>query len=152
MTIGTTHGLSIGDHTAGGVRNITFEDITCTGSDKGINFRNERGMNGLVEDITYKNIRFYNVSEPIRFSFNYIENLPPANQTATPMVRNVKIDNIFSDGAEFGWILDGLPESIIYNVAFSNIHFINTKKLFETCNYFIGSCYNVTPACPPCLT
>jgi polygalacturonase len=134
-----------------GVRNVTFQDITVNGSDNGIRIKSQRGRGGIVQDITYSNIQLYNVKNAIYLTLNYNKNVDPTNATATPIFNNIVIKDVVSNHATNGWILDGLPESYIRNASFSNINFVNTKKLVETCDYIYGSCASVLPSCPPCL-
>uniref|UniRef100_A0A914WRR4 Glycoside hydrolase family 28 n=1 Tax=Plectus sambesii TaxID=2011161 RepID=A0A914WRR4_9BILA len=46
MSIGTSHGLSIGSEMSGGVRNITFKDIFVNGSAAGPRIKSQRGRGG----------------------------------------------------------------------------------------------------------
>lgn len=46
MTIGTSHGLSIGSEMSAGVRNVTFQNITMNGSGAGPRIKSQRGRGG----------------------------------------------------------------------------------------------------------
>ncbi len=161
MTIGSSRGISVGSEMSAGVRNVTFRDITVLGGqpqgihERGINIKTQRGRGGIVEDITYTNITIHNAEEAIRITCYYSGSHEgnATNATATPQLRNININNIVSNGATNGWTLDGLPESYIRNVSFSNIQLVNTKNLFKECEYISGTCLHSTvlPMCPPCL-
>jgi polygalacturonase len=47
MTIGTSHGLSVGSWSSGDVRNVTFQYITMNGSDSGTRIKSQRGGGGI---------------------------------------------------------------------------------------------------------
>jgi polygalacturonase len=145
MTIGVSHGITVGNPTAAGVSNVLFEDIEMTGSLFG-------GEGGVVQNITYSNIRLKNVRFAIMLSQNYYEKAP-ADVSATPVLKNVVINGLVSDGAVYGYWLDGLPENLIYGLSLSNIHLSNTANLILKCNYIVGVCDSgsVSPSCPSCL-
>ena len=90
ITVGTTHGLSIGSEMSGGVNNVTFQDIVVTGApftplcsraallsrtspphlvitlagaSTGIHIKSQRGRGGVVEDILYRNISIIQVRQ-----------------------------------------------------------------------------------------
>jgi polygalacturonase len=163
MTIGSSEGLSIGSEMSAGVRNVTFQDITVHAGPKntsfmarnqrGVNIKSQRGRGGIVEDITYSNIMLHGVVYAIDITLNYTYPHDPTNATATPQFRNIKIDNLVSYGATYGWRIDGLPESYISNVSLSNINLVGTTTLFRKCDFIRGSCSNLTvfPFCPPCM-
>lgn len=80
-------------------------------------------------------------------------NNPPTNDTATPKIRNININNFYAEGVNRAWYLYGLPESVINNTVFYNITMKNANSLIRGCNYTYGSCDNATvfPYCPPCI-
>uniref|UniRef100_A0A914X7P5 Glycoside hydrolase family 28 protein n=1 Tax=Plectus sambesii TaxID=2011161 RepID=A0A914X7P5_9BILA len=61
MTIERSHGLSIGSEMSAGIRNVTFENISVNGSDAGVKIKSQRGRGAFVQNVTYTNIRLYNV-------------------------------------------------------------------------------------------
>ena len=48
LTIGTSHGLSIGSEMSGGVKNVTFLNITMNGSKAGPRIKSSRGRGGTI--------------------------------------------------------------------------------------------------------
>lgn len=55
MTIGHSHGLSVGVNTCGNILNVTFQDIVVNGTrdsrNYGIRVKGERGMGGKCFDL-----------------------------------------------------------------------------------------------------
>ena len=77
-TIGyQSHGMSIGSlgqdqATPANVSNVTFNDITCVNSVYAARFKSWEGGQGLAKNITWSNIRTYNVTFPIFVTQTYI--------------------------------------------------------------------------------
>ena len=86
----------------------------------------------------------------MNYSKKYI---PPTNDTATPKFININIVNLHAENSNYGWYLDGLPESAVNNTFLSNITLTNTKHLIQQCDYTYGICDNSTvlPYCPTCI-
>jgi polygalacturonase len=55
------HGMSIGSETVGGVRNLTVRNCTFKGTVSGLRIKSYRGRGGLVENITYSDIKMTDV-------------------------------------------------------------------------------------------
>lgn len=71
-TYGYGHGVSVGSYTHGGVSNITVENCTFTNTDCGIRIKSDRGRGGLVENMTYRNLKMTNVGIPILIYATYL--------------------------------------------------------------------------------
>lgn len=81
-------------------------------------------------------------------------NVPPQNDSATPKIQNIILNNITGDHNDYAWYLKGLPESPIQNLYLGNI--INTNTVmneFDGCTNVTGICdsSSVFPSCPPCI-
>ena len=71
-TIGSGEGLTIGSEMSGGVRNVTFEDISLEGTSVGIRMKSQRGRGGIVSGITYRNISMHNIAtDCVRLNLDY---------------------------------------------------------------------------------
>ena len=139
---GYGHGVSVGSYTHGGVSNITVENCTFTNTDCGIRIKSDRDRGGLVENMTYRNLKMTNVGIPILIYASYmakereyrdlkkltpeIAETYPAAPVAerTPIYRNFTFENITAtaqSGKRAGLIW-GLPEAPIENVVLKNVN------------------------------
>lgn len=144
------HGITIGSEMSAGVRNVTFVNITMDGTDNGVRMKSERGRGGIVQDILYKNISMKDIGTSIDITLNYHQGLLPTNATATPQFHNIALEQIRSHSSNLGFIVDGLPESIIKNLSLTSVE-VEAMKMLDTCDYVEGSCTNCT-YCPKCLS
>ena len=108
-------------------------------------------FSGLVENITYSNIKMYNVGYCIAINMNFSQTANNAT-TNIPKYKNINIHDIYCENSTNGWWLDGLDESEI-EANFYNIQMVNIKRTFAVCTNIYGSCDNSTvlPFCPPCM-
>ena len=156
IRVGTGHGITIGSESSGGVYNVTFENIDMTGTSSGPRIKSQRGRGGVVDGITYRNVTARNLGEMVQLTLNYHKGLSPTNKTATPVLRNVLIEDCKftaskSDLPNAG-VMDGLPESHIQNVTLRNVDLNGGKAKWQTCQYVDnGVCEGSTNACPPCF-
>ena len=156
IRVGTGHGITIGSESSGGVYNVTFENIDMTGTSNGPRIKSQRGRGGVVDGITYRNVTARNLGEMVQVTLNYHKGLSPTNKTATPVLRNVLVEDCRftagkSDTPNAG-VMDGLPESHIQNVTLRNVDLNGGKAKWQTCQYVDnGVCEGSTNACPPCF-
>ena len=141
-TYGNGHGVSIGSPTRGGVSNITVENCTFTNTECGIRIKSDRDRGGLLQNLTYRNLKMTNVAIPILIYAAYqakeseYRNLqkitpeiaakyPSATVTElTPIYRDITFENITAtaqQGKRAGLIW-GLPEAAVSNVLFRNVN------------------------------
>lgn len=139
---GYGHGVSIGSPTSGGVSNITVENCTFTNTECGIRLKSDRDRGGLVQNLTYRNLKMTNVGIPILIYAAYmakereyrnLQKITPAIATSypsapvapkTPIFRNVTFQNITAtaqSGKRAGLIW-GLPEAPVENVLMQNVN------------------------------
>ncbi len=143
-TYGNGHGVSIGSPTRGGVSNFTVENCTFTNTDCGIRIKSDRDRGGILQNITYRNLRMTNVGIPILIYATYMakerqyrdlqkitpeiaETYPSAPVTElTPTYRNITFENITATAAKGkrAGLIWGLPEAPISNVLFQNVNII----------------------------
>ena len=110
------HGLTLGSEMSGGIRNVTYRNIffntaaSSTNADPrdpgppkpgfypgGAHFKTQRGRGGYLIDITYDNLHGAGVAAAISFSCMHGAG-PPANATATPILRNITVKNMHLTG------------------------------------------------------
>jgi polygalacturonase len=166
-TYGNGHGVSIGSPTAGGVSDITVEDCTFTDTEAGIRIKSDRDRGGIVEHMTYRNLKMTNVNFPILIYGSYMApereyrdlvNITPEIATTypskpmsdrTPVYRDITFSNITataSSGRRAGLIW-GLPEAPASNIVLENVS-IKADKPFGIYNaqgVKIENCHIVTP-------
>ena len=148
--IGHGHGLSVGSDMSAGVRNVTFEDMVLNGTTNGVRMKSQRGRGGVAEEIVYRNITMAAISQdPLQFTLNYHKGLSPTNATATPIFRNVLVEDVVVQGAGSSGLYDGLPESIMNNIVLHRVTIAGAGPL-SACQYIYGTCEDVAP-CPSCF-
>ncbi|AYD47266.1 glycoside hydrolase family 28 protein [Arachidicoccus soli] len=165
---GNGHGVSIGSGTHGGVSNITVEDCTFTNTDCGIRIKSDRDRGGIVENMTYRNLKMIHVGIPILMYASYMAkgkeyrdlqrinpeiagDYPAAALTdKTPIYRNFVFENITATVAEGkrAGLIWGLPEAPVTNVLFKNVNITADKPfgIFFAKNIAFKNCNIVTNA------
>jgi len=135
------HGMSIGSETVGGVRNVTVRNCTFENTENGLRIKSQRGKGGLVEDISYSDIRMQNVNPAITLTCYYMNNsagdaaqsaAEPATNTGTknlPLFRNIRISNLTATCLASAGVINGLPECCISNAVFENVRIIAATGL-----------------------
>jgi polygalacturonase len=118
-------GIAIGSEMSGGVRNLTVEHCTITGTDTGLRFKSVRGRGGVVENIHISDVQMADMQQSaIQFDMYYMMKFAgdkslPVND-GTPQFRNFVIQNLTCKGAKAAILLRGLPEMPIENVTIEN--------------------------------
>ncbi len=126
--LGFGHGLSIGSHTSGGVRNVTAENITFDGTTSGIRMKAWRDRGGVVEGIRYRNLRMRGVTYPIFISSYYPKepagpalDHPADGASSDPVWRDIEISGVTIADSRNSIILWGLPDQPIRGVSLKDI-------------------------------
>jgi len=124
------HGMSIGSEVVGGVRNVTVRNCTFEDTDNGLRIKSRRERGGIVENITYTDIKMTNVHPAISIVAYYQNSThakypkgdPAQPMTATtPIFRNIRIANVTATSTTDAGLVVGLPESLIENVVLENV-------------------------------
>jgi polygalacturonase len=165
---GYGHGVSIGSHTRGGVSNLTVINCTFHDTDCGIRIKSDRDRGGLVQNVSYLNLRMTNVGCPILIfgayaatdrQYRALQTLTPeiaasypsrAVTDSTPAYRDITFSNITAtaqSGRRAGLIW-GLPEMPITNVVMQHVNITADKPLGIYYAQGIGlvDCRIITPA------
>lgn len=120
------HGLSIGSEVAGGVRNVTVERVTFSGTRQGIRIKSARGRGNDVGNFTYRDIKMEGVETPIEITNYYtgvVKNDPGQPVTEhTPKFHDITIENVTATGAKRAAVIMGLPESPIKSLVLKNVN------------------------------
>ena len=140
---GSGHGLSIGSYTSGGLRNLKVSDCVFDGTNSAIRIKTARDRGGVVEDISYENIKISHSKWPIFISAYYPkEPVSPASDSmlpvtnTTPVYKQITLKNIVVTDAVNAVLIWGLPESLIQDVHFINVT-IDAQKGIQ-CNNATG--------------
>lgn len=123
-------GVAIGSEMSGGIRNVEIRDCLVDSQNWApIRFKTQPSRGGVVENITYRNIKLDNTRKAFEFdmAWRMIDSKPATR--ALPIVRNVKIINV-SGTADAVGNMSGLETSPIQGVQFKNCN-INAKKGFS---------------------
>ncbi len=129
-------GFVIGSEMSSSVRNVLVENCEFDDTDRGIRLKTRPGRGGVVENITIRNISMKNIRhEAIRLTLNYnmepLERGDAAQQLmglALPIVRNLFIENVYSESARKSIEIVGLPGSLIQNLHLKNVHVRGHEK------------------------
>lgn len=161
-TYGNGHGVSIGSGTDGGLTDILVEDCTFTNTECGIRIKSDRDRGGLVQRLTYRNLRMTNVGCPIQISGAYMatqreyRNLDemtaktavsyPAQPVTnrTPIYRDITFTNITATAApgRRAGLIWGLPEAPASNILLRNVNITADKPfgIFAARNVRLENC------------
>lgn len=123
-------GVAIGSEMSGGIRNVEIRDCLVDSQNWApIRFKTQPSRGGVVENITYRNIKLNNTRKAFEFdmAWRMIDSKPATR--ALPIVRNVKIINV-SGTADVVGNMSGLEASPIQGVQFENCT-IKAKKGFN---------------------
>jgi len=148
------------------VSNITVENCTFTNTEFGIRIKSDRDRGGLVQNLTYRNLKMTNVGIPILIYGTYntkdskyrnlqkitpdIASTYPSADVSdlTPTYRNITFQDITattSDGKRAGLIW-GLPEAAASNILLKNVTITadNPFGIFFADNVQLVNCKIVT--------
>lgn len=114
-------GVAMGSEMSGGIRNVTIADCMMEADNWApIRFKSQPSRGGVVENITYRNIKLNGTRQAFEFNMEW-RMVPPLKEPSDPLpqVRNVRIINVSGTVKDAGFI-HGLPDSPIENVTFEN--------------------------------
>jgi unsaturated rhamnogalacturonyl hydrolase len=145
-TVYSAHGgFVVGSEMSGGVRNVKVDNCSFIGTDIGLRFKTARGRGGVVENVYISNIQMKNIpGEAILFDMYYMAKDPvlpfgeqhampviekkPLDET-TPVFKNIKIRNVYCDGAEMAIFIRGLPEMQIQHLTMQDMAFRSVRGI-----------------------
>lgn len=126
--MGFGHGISIGSHTSGGVRNVSVERVSFDGTTSGIRMKAREDNGGTVENIRFRDITMKGVRYPIYIT-SYYPRVPahPSQETAlpegarVPVWRNVTIESVVAEDCRNSIILWGHPSEPILGLTLRDV-------------------------------
>ena len=128
---GHGHGCSIGGNTVGGIEDLTVRNCTFDQTDSGIRIKTKRNGGGLLQNLTYENLKMTAVKNPIYIYDYYPEHDAPKNPAdarpvpitpRTPVNKNITIRNITATDCVTAGTIYGLPELPIGTITLSNVN------------------------------
>jgi polygalacturonase len=139
-TIWEGAGISMGSETAGGIRNVTVRRCQFNGTGGAARIKSMPGRGGVVENITFEEITATNVRSPLDINLSWGGNdwkqfvdpkfaEPVPEETGTPHVRNILIQNFTANGGATGGSLVGLPNSPLKEITFQNVYISSQRGL-----------------------
>ena len=115
-------GLVIGSEMSGDVRNVYMHDCTFSGTDRAVRIKSRRGRGGVVENIHAENLVVNDMQrEVVILNMDYSADTKQILNEIPPVFRNIHIRNVMAEGAPVAILVQGLPDSIIENITFSNM-------------------------------
>lgn len=123
-------GFVIGSEMSGGVRHVHVSDCTFMGTDIGLRFKSARGRGGVVEDIVIERVRMTDIAgEAISFHLFYegVEGSGTARDETypvtdeTPVFRGIAIKDVYCDGADKAFLVNGLAEMPLEGVTLQRL-------------------------------
>jgi polygalacturonase len=117
------HGVSVGSRVWPGIRNIVVDHCTFDGTHIGIRVKSARGRGGVMENITYSNIKMKNVGTALTINMYYFDRNEGAQPVTaeTPIVRNIRVQNVSVSGAQTAGDITGLPEMPVSDIVLKNV-------------------------------
>ncbi len=123
-------GVAMGSEMSGGIRNVEIRECIMEEDNWApIRFKSQPSRGGVVENITYRDIKLRNTRKAFEFNMAW-RMVPPVKPPSDPLpvVRNVSIINVSGTVQSVGNMY-GLKDSPIQNVIFDNCR-ITAKKGF----------------------
>jgi len=121
-------GVAMGSETSGGIRNVEVRNcVSDSGNFAPIRFKTQPSRGGVVENITYRDIKLHETRQAFEFNLEWrmVPPIAPPAQ-ALPVVKNVRIVNVSGDVASVG-IIHGLAGSPIRDIHFENCNIAAQK-------------------------
>ena len=113
-------GVSMGSEMSGGIRNVEIRNCVMEEDNWApIRFKSQPSRGGVVENITYRDIKLKDTRKAFEFNMAWRMVNPKPPSDPLPVVRNVKIINVSGTTKNVG-DMHGLKDSPIKNVIFEN--------------------------------
>ena len=124
-------GVVIGSEISGGYKNLFVENCEMDSPelDRAIRIKTSNCRGGIIENIFVRNIQVGVCNEAVmRINLQY-ENKEKCDRSFPPVVRNVYLRNVTSNGSDYGVLINGLPNTTnVYNINVAECQFDNVRK------------------------
>lgn len=127
-------GITFGSETSGGVRNVYAYDCAMSSPslDIAVRFKSNKYRGGIIENIYLRDIKVGEVNNAaISINQNYFSKEAP-HEIRYTTYKNIFVENMVCDKAEYAIQIIGLKELPIENVKIENCRFDNIKKEIVT--------------------
>ena len=115
-------GVAMGSETSGGIRNVMIKDCQIDSRNWApIRFKTQPSRGGVVENITYQNLKLHNTKKAFEFNMAWRMVNPKPAAKILPLVRNIKIIGVSGNVDQVG-DMTGLKNSPISGVKFEDCH------------------------------
>jgi polygalacturonase len=124
-------GVVIGSEISGGFSNLFVENCQMDSPEllRVIRIKTSNCRGGLIENINVRNITVGQCQEALLHISLLYEPEEKCNRSFPPYVKNVTLENITSQGSEYGIFIEGLDESInVADITVKNCSFNGVKK------------------------
>lgn len=127
-------GAVIGSGMSGGVRNVRVYDCDFDGTELGIRLKAMRGRGGIVEDVSFDDIRINHIPGPaIQITTFYQASTIPPKSDVPPIFRNLKISNVSGSGNQLGIEMKGLSDARLEKITLEHID-LAADSAMECCD------------------
>ena len=99
---GWGHGLSIGSMTAGGLHNITVQNIRMHGTESGFKIKSYLGGGGDISGVRWRNVSLSDVDYPISMSQTYPARCEPHCNASFAPRYNISVRGMHATGIKKG--------------------------------------------------
>ncbi|MCK1573577.1 glycosyl hydrolase family 28 protein [Bradyrhizobium sp. 174] len=120
---GWGHGMSIGSGLGSGVSDILVRDLTLDGTTSGLRIKSDVSRGGLVENVTYENVRLRGNRWPIIFDTKYD---PHAAGHSIPVYRQIVLRHV--RGGEGTLLMRGLDQEHALEITLDDVRFADSAN------------------------
>lgn len=140
---GWGHGMSIGSNVSSGVSGILVNGLTFDGTTSGLRIKSDVSQGGLVEKVTYENVRLRNNRWPIIFDAKYD---PDAQGDSIPIYRQIVLRHVRGDKGAL--LIRGLDQKHALEITLDDVRFAESATWqVENAEVTVGSS-GVSPPLP----
>ncbi|WP_038937448.1 glycoside hydrolase family 28 protein, partial [Bradyrhizobium japonicum] len=140
---GWGHGMSIGSEVSSGVSNILVRGLTLDGTTSGLRIKSDVRQGGVVEKVTYENVRLRGNRWPIIFDTKYD---PHAQGDSIPVYRQIVLRHVRGD--EGTLMMRGLDQDHALEIVLDDVRFADSATWqLENADVTLGS-LGVLPPLP----
>ncbi|MFK4492360.1 glycoside hydrolase family 28 protein [Bradyrhizobium sp. USDA 336] len=140
---GWGHGMSIGSNVSSGVSRILVNGLTFNGTTSGLRIKSDVSQGGLVEKVTYENVRLRNNQWPIIFDTKYD---PNAQGESIPIYRQIVLRHVRGDKGAL--LMRGLDQKHALEITLDDVRFAESATWqVENADVTVGNS-GVSPPLP----